>query len=358
VPYPYNLREPASVAEAREFLLSYPARSFPHLFLARFFKERDLLFQGLQELQIALWLDPLNPYARDQYAQALLWHGREREGFAEVSRSVFFSPSLSAHAYLRPRFIPWLSVREQKAIEEGLQRAMASGFAGAANGLGTFYNALGRFAAEGEVYQRAALATPEARVPYLLRAAQAYVRADKRGQAETLLRQAAAAVPQEAAPYHYLATWILAPQGNFAAAKLVIAEGIKKGADPFSLSLSLAEAAQQTGDPEEARIALLRAVALRPSSFDAHFRLGLLYLREGKADRAVLALRKAADLNPQSAEAFYQLGIAEERRYQFFAAEKAYGRAMALAPDNVGLREHYEAFLRKMTAQNANAEPS
>lgn len=133
-----------------------------------------------------------------------------------------------------------------------------------------------------------------------------------------------------------------------ALAKAVISEGIKKGADPLSLSLSLAEAAQKAGDQEEAKATLLQALTLQPLSFEAHFRLGLLYLQERNFDRAALSLRKAADLNPRSAPAFYHLGLAEEGRYRFFAAEQAYVRAVALAPDNTGFQRRYEAFLQKV----------
>jgi Tfp pilus assembly protein PilF len=73
-----------------------------------------------------------------------------------------------------------------------------------------------------------------------------------------------------------------------------------------------------------------------------------VYLQERNFDRAALSLRKAADVDPSSATAFYYLGLAEEARYQFFAAEKAYARAITLAPDDADLQRHYEAFLRKV----------
>ena len=94
LPYPYNLQEPTSFNEAREVLLSHPARSSAHLSLFRLLKDRVPLPQRLKELEVALWLDPRNPSARDLYAAGLVRQGREKEALKEIGRSVFFSPSL------------------------------------------------------------------------------------------------------------------------------------------------------------------------------------------------------------------------------------------------------------------------
>ena len=42
--------------------------------------------------------------------------------------------------------------------------------------------------------------------------------------------------------------------------------------------------------------------------------------------------------------------MAEEGRYRFFAAEKAYTRAIELAPDHRGFKKSYEALKRKVGA--------
>jgi O-antigen ligase/tetratricopeptide (TPR) repeat protein len=353
--YPHDAgKEPASLAEAGARMLSHPTRASGHFALAQLLQESAPPARWLAELRIAAWLDPGNPAIHDCYAHSLLQNGQEQEGLRELSQSVFFSPRRSTHAYLEPRLLPWLSAKEHGAVEEGFQQAVAFGLEDAVPEFGAFYHTLGRFAEEGALYETAALRyfLPRARADRILRAARAYVRAGALDKAEALFRQAAELIPTDPGPYHYLALWIFAPHKDLRSAQLVIAEGIRQGADPFALALTLAEAAKKIGNLEEAEAALLRALTLRPSSYDVQVQLGLLYLQQGRAARAALALRQASELNPQAAEAFYHLGVAEETRYQFFAAEKAYARAVALAPDNRNFRKRYEELLQKMNDQS------
>jgi tetratricopeptide (TPR) repeat protein len=352
VPYPYNLKEPASLSEARELLLSHPARSSAHLSLSRLFGDKAPPSWQLNELETSLWLDPRNPYARDLYAALLLRHEKKAEGLAEITRSVFFSPSLSNHFYLSERLLPWLSAAEQRAVEEGFKLALASGDEKALAGLGEFYARLSRFSDEGRLYEAAALKEKKskAKVNYLLNAALAYLRDREERTAEALFRQAILTAPEDPKPYRYLVTSIYASHGDLDMAKAVVSRGIQKGADPFSLYLSLADAAKKSGDLEEEKSALLQALDFRPSSLETLFRLGLLYLQENNFDRAATYFSKATDLDSRSANAFYHLGLAEEGRYRFFAAEKAYARAIELAPHNAGIQARHEAFKRRLEA--------
>ncbi|MEE8077290.1 MAG: O-antigen ligase family protein [Candidatus Binatia bacterium] len=350
LPYPNNLKEPASLAEARQVLLTYPARSSAHLSVFRLLEDRAPLSQRLRELEIAIWFDPINPYARDLYAASLFRQGREEKGLKEITQSVLFSPSLSTHFYLSHRLLPLLSAREQTHVEEGFKRALAFGNERVVSELGAFYAALHRFPEEGRLYENAALKESEAadQLHYLLKAGLAGARAGDDEKAEALFRQASAAVPQDPRAYQYLATRVFAPREDLDSVKAAISEGIKMGADPFSLSFSLAEAAQNIGNREEVKAALLQALSYRPSSFEAHYRLGYFYLQDKNFDRAALSLRRAGELNPSSASSFYHLGLAEEERYRFFAAEKAYARALELEPDHASFQYSYKTFLRKV----------
>jgi tetratricopeptide (TPR) repeat protein len=356
LPYPYNLQEPASAVEARELLLSYPAHSSLHRSLFRFLQEQSAPIEDwFKELEIAHWLDPLDPYAHDLYAAGLAEQGRNEEALQEMTRSISSAPILAAHLYLDDEGVALLSEQEGDAVEEGFKQALTSGYERAVDGLGAFYTAVKRFADAGKVYEEAASREEEtdARLPYLLKAGLAYVRAEDEGRekAEALFRQAAQLAPQDPRAYQYLAVQVFAPQGDVALVKAVIAEGMQNGADSFSLSLSLAEAAQKAGDRKEARAALQKALALRQFSFEANFRLGLLYLQEKSFDRAVLLLRKAISLRPNAASAFFNLGLAEEGRYQFFEAQKAYARAVELAPDNMSFQARYQAFQHKVAEE-------
>ncbi len=353
VPYPYNLKEPFSLTDARDLILSHPARASSHLSLFRLVEDKAPPLWQLNELGVALWLEPTNPYVRDLYALALLRMGRKQEGLEEVTRSVFYSPSLSAHFYLGEAFPPWLSQKEKEAVEEGFKKALAFEYPGAMDGLASFYTRLGRFTDEGKLYEEVALRMkdPGAKAGHLLNAGLAYVKAGEGKKAEALFRQAALTIPQDSRSYHHLAILIFAARGDLNAAKAVVSEGIGNGADPLSLYFSLAEAAQKAGNREEEKSALLKVLDLRPSSSEAVFRLGLLYLQESSFDRAALYFSKAASINPSSAAAFYHLGLAEEGRYQFVAADKVYTRALELLPNNIDFQQRYEAFRRKV-AQN------
>ncbi|MFQ5540511.1 MAG: tetratricopeptide repeat protein, partial [Candidatus Binatia bacterium] len=275
--------------------------------------------------------------------------GREEEGLKEITQSVLFSPSMSTHFYLSHRLMPLLSAREQSHVEEGFRRALTLGNERVVSELGSYYAALHRFPEEGRLYENAALKESEAadQLHYLLKAGLAYVRAGDDEKAEELFHRASAAVPQDPRSYQYLATRVFAPREDLDSVKAAISEGIKEGANPFSLSFSLAEAAQKIGNREEVKAALVQALRFRPSSFEAHYRLGYFYLQEKNFDRAALSLRRAGELNPSSASTFYHLGLAEEERYRFFAAEKAYARAVELDPNHASFQRRYKAFLRK-----------
>jgi tetratricopeptide (TPR) repeat protein len=75
-------------------------------------------------------------------------------------------------------------------------------------------------------------------------------------------------------------------------------------------------------------------------------------MQEKRYDRAVFYFGKAANLNPRSAHAMYHLAMAEEGRYSYFAAGKAYARALELAPENTSIRNRFEAFQRKVARNN------
>jgi tetratricopeptide (TPR) repeat protein len=391
IPYPHNLKEPDSVAEAKELLLSHPARASSHLSLLRLLQDKTPLSWQLSESQAALWLEPSNPYVRDLYASTLLRMGKTAEGLREITRSIVNSPSLSTHFYLTARLLPWLSAAEQKAVEEGFKQALALGPPESLGSLSEFYARLGRFSDRGLLYEQAALRERDGpkKADFLLHSGLAYAIARDEAKAEHLFRKAIAAIPTDPRGYHHLATAIYGPSKKLGMAKEVVAEGVKKGAPAFDLYLSLAEAAEKAGSPgdskaalhsakleverssrkgqdpfplyflladvaskvhdrDEERDALLTALNLRPRSSNTLFRLANLYLQEQNFDRAVLYFSRIANINSNSADVYYNLAMAEERRYRFAAAEKAYARAVELAPYNKSFQSRYEELKRKV----------
>jgi tetratricopeptide (TPR) repeat protein len=203
--------------------------------------------------------------------------------------------------------------------------------------------------------------------------------------AERVFRAAVTANPTNPKPYQQLVTAIYAARKDLAGAKEIISQGIKNGAPPLPLYLSLAEAAQAAGNAKESKAALesakaeveklikngespytlyialadgaqragdrdhesaalLKALDLQPRSPDVLSRLANLYFEKQNYDRAALYLNRVANINPDSADLYYHLALAEEGRYRFADAGRAYARAVELAPENASYRSRYEEF--------------
>ena len=348
----------------------------------------------LRETQAALWLEPINPFLRDLYASLLLRTGKAEEGFKELTQSVLDSPSFSTHYYLSARLFPWLSTREKIAVEEGLKKALDRSYPAAGDSLGEFYARSGRFADQAALYQKAALdaSDPAKQIDFQLKSGAAYARAKDEAKAEKLLRQIISTKPDDPRAYQQLVTLIHGPRKDLGLAKATVEEGIKNRApafvlylslaeaahaagspdgrraaltaakdniksavqedqDPYSLYLLLADAASKTQDREAEKAALSESLRFKPRSSNVLHRLANLYMQERNFDRAAFHFTQLTNINRNSADTFYRLALAEEARYGFAAAAKAYARAVALAPDNDEYRQRYEG-LKARVAQN------
>jgi len=393
-PYPYTLKMPGTVAEARAMVLAHPALPTTHLYLLRLVAEKTPMEWQINELRAALWLNPTSPAIRDVYASMLLRSGKKDEALAEISRSVLDAPSLSAHYYLNSRLLPWLSAEEKNSVETGFRKALALDYPEAMESLAGFFAATGRFSEQGKLFEEAAVRIKEsgASADLMIKAAASYLRAGDETRAEPILGKAASLAPKDSRSYQMLAVMIYGPRKDTTNVDKTIAEGIKNGApsfdlqlahaeamhragvpdetkkalaraqealrkvgeqgyEPLRLYLSLAEAAQRLGSREEAKSALLQALELRPSSSDILQRLAQVYLQENNFDRAAFYFRRYLDLNPDASDAFFSLALVEERQYRFAAAAEAYHRAVELAPDHDGYRQRYES-LKARVAQN------
>ena len=350
IPYPYNLRQPATLAQAYSLERAHPADATVHLMLIRALADETPSRYRMNELRAALWLEPTSPLARDLYAQSLLQAGHKQEALSEMSRSVSFSPTLDSHFYLEPRLIPWLLPSEQRAVEAGLQAAVAHHFEGAVQNFGSYYDVLGNFPAEAAVYREAATQEQDRarRAGYFIDSGIAYAKARALEKAEVSFRAASATVPEDSTAYEQLMLQVLGPQKNLAAAKATVEQGIQGGADPFKLYLALGSAAQISGNNGEAEAALQKAAAIRPSSLEALVQIGALDLATNKFDRAANWLQRATQVDPSSAEAFFELGLADEGAYDYFAADKAYQQAVALAPADERFKAHYLEFRQRL----------
>lgn len=91
------------------------------------------------------------------------------------------------------------------------------------------------------------------------------------------------------------------------------------------------------GDARAAERAYQQALELQPDNLDALLGLGSAQLRQGKLERAVTSLTQAAELGNR-ADAWNRLGIAQILRGQAVAAQGAFAKSVALAPNDLDTR--------------------
>src|SRR5262249_22583345 len=191
------------LAEARRFVLSWPASVNAHLNFLHAMKGKAPLSSQLAEAKAALWVEPTNPYIRDLYASTLLRSNKRDEGLREIARSVGDSPLLRNHFYLDGKVLPRLSETEQMAVEIGLNRAVASGYPDAVDSLAGFFVKLNRFSDQAALYERMARSENDGakKIELYINSGAAYLKAQDEAKAELLFRKAIAAFPTDPRPY-------------------------------------------------------------------------------------------------------------------------------------------------------------
>jgi tetratricopeptide (TPR) repeat protein len=89
----------------------------------------------------------------------------------------------------------------------------------------------------------------------------------------------------------------------------------------------------EDGDPEQARTAYERALALEPNHADAHVNLGCLEHEAGRLAEAERHYRGALAARPRDATAAFDLGVVLEDLGRLEEARAAYQQSLACAPD-------------------------
>ncbi len=355
IAYPYNLAPPVSISQAKAMLLLYPANTFSHEATASFLGDRVPPSEHLRENEIALALDPMNPYTRDAYMRELAHAGRDFDALKQMELSVYNSPSPQTHPYMSDRLIGWLSPEERNAIERGITRASADQVPGALSAAAIFYDGVGKFSDEASLYSDAAKHAHDshAQYLYLLSAAGAAARGADFKRAESFLEQAIAIEPDETRAYYALAMNVYVPQKDMAGVKHLVAQAIDNGIDDYEMESMLAGAAQSMGDLPSAIDAIKKISGDHPDSFDLTMHLAELYGENHDFNQAVTMLTRAIQLRPDSALAYYSLAGADEKAYYYADADKAYARAAQLAPENEAYKARADDFHKKF----ANAVP-
>ena len=354
VSYPNFMPHVKTLRAAGARVIAHPADSDSHYIMYTLAGGAMSQPAQMRELSTAVWLDPTDPDKRDAYASMLARHGQLPQALAEVTRSVFDSPTPRTHFYLSPDLVRWLAPATQAAVEKGFKQAMAAGFPGAFLGTGHFYSSLNLPLKEAALYADAAARVndPTERMQFLIDAGKAYAAAGYMMSAEGFFRAAMKQVPGDPAPYLALVKSVYGPDRDMLSAKAAMEEAAKAGNDPYDLALALAEAAQEAHDADAQENALKDAAAERPQGIEALLALGEFYLNQSHYDRAALTLQQATDAEP-SARAWFDLGRAQEGAYHYPEAEKAYAQAATFDPGNRSINEYYADFKHQMAKKQA-----
>lgn len=91
----------------------------------------------------------------------------------------------------------------------------------------------------------------------------------------------------------------------------------------------------QHGYPRAAEEAFLRAIRNQPSSADARYDLGTLYMQQQRWTEAEDELRKAARLEPHNLMALNNLGVVAASQGRSAEAEQYFNRALSIDPANI-----------------------
>ena len=354
VSYPNFLPAAKTLHAAVARVIAHPADSESHYIMATLGDGAISQQAQMRELSIAVWLDPTDPDKRDTYAGMLARHGKLPQALAEITRSVFDSPTPSTHFYLSAELVRWLAPATQSAVELGFRQAVAAGFPGAFRGIGEFYSSLNLPLKEAALYADAASRTsdPAERMHFLIDAARAYAAAGYRMSAEGFFRAAMDEAPGDPAPYEELIKSVYGPDRDMQSAKAALDEAVKAGNDPYDLNLALAAAAQEARDASIQENALKDAVAERPKGSEVLLALGEFYLDQSLYDRAALTLQQAADVEP-SAHTLFDLGRAQEGAYNYYEAEKSFAQATAIAPKDRYINGYYADFKHRIAKEEA-----
>ena len=108
--------------------------------------------------------------------------------------------------------------------------------------------------------------------------------------------------------------------------------------DPPGVLVTLAAAAWQAGDKEQAASLCAEALGIDPNHAQALHLKGVIALADGRADDAVALIGRAAEIVPDDARVNADHGVALARAGQTDAALAAYDRAIALSPDPSAVR--------------------
>lgn len=165
-------------------------------------------------------------------------------------------------------------------------------------------------------------------------------------KALTTWREAAQAVPGSPAPHRRAAELLWRQWKNTAGAIAELEEAARLAPGDAGVYLSAADILRGARDEATAEAWLRRGVDAAPGNGEVHFRLGELYLSQGRAPQAIKELLAATAAAPEVVQ--YQARLAQALQTMGLTAEAiaAYQRVLELAPDDAQARKALEELTR------------
>lgn len=118
-------------------------------------------------------------------------------------------------------------------------------------------------------------------------------------------------------------------------ARIHLEEVVKADPNNIEAYADLASANAQLRYYESAVAAYKKIIQLDPEREDAHYGLGLAYIKmPSRQHEAISPLKKAIELNPRNIEAYYQLGSAYEELREYEKAVEMYKGYLSLNPES------------------------
>jgi tetratricopeptide (TPR) repeat protein len=119
-------------------------------------------------------------------------------------------------------------------------------------------------------------------------------------------------------------------------AVIALRKALARAPDLVEARLPLAQALRQTGEPREAHTLLLRCAETRPGNAQVFYTLGLVCDDLHDAAGAIAAYRRCLELQPDLPEAHVNLGLALQQAGDMESAVRSYRRAIHLRADTFG----------------------
>jgi predicted CXXCH cytochrome family protein len=130
-----------------------------------------------------------------------------------------------------------------------------------------------------------------------------------------------------------------ATRGEMAAAEQALLQARKLAPAYLPAMLNLADVYRAQGHDDRAEAVLAEALAAHPNSGDAHYAMGLLYVRAGRKPEALPLLRRAALLSPADPQYVYAYAVALAETGRRDEAARVLDAALQRFPDNSQLRD-------------------